>query len=49
MKSLRGYGYAMTGAIVAMLPCNLCCLLGLPFGIWAIMAMSREEVKRAFR
>ncbi len=49
MKNLQGYGYAMTGAIVAMLPCNVCCLLGLPFGIWSLVVLNKPEVKNAFR
>jgi predicted Zn finger-like uncharacterized protein len=48
MKSLQGYGYAMTACIVAMIPCNGCCLLGLPFGIWGLVVLNREEVKEAF-
>jgi len=49
MYRLRGYGIAMTATIVGMLPCNLCCLLGLPFGIWALVALNRPDVKDAFR
>jgi hypothetical protein len=48
MKRLQSYGYAMTGAIVAMLPCNLCCLLGVPFGIWALVVLNGEGMKGAF-
>src|SRR5437764_8175391 len=37
MKNLESYGLAMTASILAMIPCiSPCCLLGLPFGIWAI-------------
>jgi predicted Zn finger-like uncharacterized protein len=49
MKNLESYGMAMAAAIVAMLPCNGCCLLGLPFGIWALVVLSDAEVKAAFR
>jgi hypothetical protein len=49
MKSLTSWGSALTGVIFAMLPCNPCCLLGLPFGIWALVVMQRPEVKEAFR
>jgi len=38
----------MAGSIVAMVPCNICCLLGLPFGIWALVVIVRPEVKDAF-
>ncbi len=50
MKDLRSYSLSMTSAIVAMIPClSPCCLLGLPFGIWAIVVISSPEVKSAFR
>ena len=50
MKNLENYGLAMAGAIVAMIPyCGPCCLLGLPFGIWAIVVLVSPEVKAAFR
>jgi predicted Zn finger-like uncharacterized protein len=48
MKNLSSYGYAMTSCIVAMLPCSLCCLLGLPFGIWGLVVLNKPEVKDAF-
>jgi predicted Zn finger-like uncharacterized protein len=49
MKNLKGYGYAMTGSIIAMVPCNICCLLGIPFGIWSLVTLNKPEVKNAFR
>jgi hypothetical protein len=48
MKSLTSKGYAMAGAITAMIPCSGCCLLGLPFGIWALVVLSDAEVSTAF-
>ena len=49
MKNLRSRGFALTAAILAMLPCSLCCLLGLPFGIWALVVLNDADVKAAFR
>lgn len=50
MKNLNNYALAMTSAIVAMIPCiSPCCLLGFPFGIWAIVVLSDGSVKAAFR
>jgi hypothetical protein len=49
MLKLKYYGLSYAGAIIAMLPLNHCCLLGLPFGIWALVVLSRPEVKDAFR
>lgn len=50
MKNLQSYAFAMTAAIIAMVPCvSPCCLLGLPFGIWALVVLSDAGVKAAFR
>jgi hypothetical protein len=48
MMSLRSYALAMTGSIVALIPCNLCCVVGLPIGIWSLVVLGRSEVKSAF-
>jgi hypothetical protein len=31
-----------------MLPCSICCLVGLPIGIWAVVVLSKPEVKGTF-
>jgi DNA-directed RNA polymerase subunit M/transcription elongation factor TFIIS len=48
MKRLRSHGLAMTSSILAMIPCTGCCLLGLPFGIWALVVINRPEVRGEF-
>ena len=49
MKNLESYGLAMAASIIAMIPCfSPCCLLGLPIGIWAVVILSKPEVKSAF-
>jgi predicted Zn finger-like uncharacterized protein len=48
MKNLQSWGYALAACIVAMLPCNACCLLGIPFGIWGLVVICRGDVKDAF-
>jgi hypothetical protein len=49
MKKLESHGLAMTASILAMVPCiSPCCLIGLPFGIWALVVLSKPEVKNAF-
>ena len=48
MKSLSSRGSVMFGTIFALLPCSPCCLLGIPAGIWGLVVLSREDVKRAF-
>lgn len=49
MQKLVGYGFAMAAAILALIPCfSPCCLLGLPIGIWALVVLSKPEVKSQF-
>jgi hypothetical protein len=49
MKRMRSYGIALAAAIVAAIPMlGPCCIVGIPFGIWAIVVLSKPEVKRAF-
>jgi hypothetical protein len=49
LLSLSGTALPMTSAFLAMIPCTsgCCCLLGLPAGIWALVALSRPDVKAA--
>jgi predicted Zn finger-like uncharacterized protein len=49
MSCLSDYSMAMVGCVVAMLPCSLGCLGGLPLGIWGMITLLNEDVKRAFR
>ena len=48
MRQLRGWGLSLTGAVAAMLPCAGCCILGLPMGIWALIVLIDNDVKRSF-
>ena len=48
MKNLQSYGMALASAILALIPCFACCLLGIPIGIWAIVILVKPEVKAAF-
>lgn len=49
MLRLRGRGLSYTVAILNFLPCvSGCCLIGLPFGIWAIVVLGRAEVKDGY-
>lgn len=47
---LKGYKMVMTGAIISLIPCLSPCygILGLPFGIWAVVALSKPEYKDLF-
>ena len=49
MKNLENYGWALLGAILAVLPAHGCCCLLLPVGIWAILTLNDPYVKAAFR
>lgn len=49
MRQRRSYALAYAGAVVAAIPCvGPCCLLGIPFGIWALVVLHRPEVRSEF-
>lgn len=50
MRSLKNWGVALAGAILVMIPCSTscCCCLGIPVGIWALITLTKPEVKSAF-
>ncbi len=50
MRKLTGYGLAKAAAVLAIVPLFApCLLLGIPFGIWALMVLSDQQVRSAFR
>jgi serine/threonine protein kinase len=46
MRNLRNYNLAVAASILAMITPGM--LLGLPFGIWALIVLTRQEVRAAF-
>ena len=49
MLKLRQYQACFLASILASIPgLSPCLCVGIPFGIWAIIALSRGEVKTAF-
>lgn len=48
MSRCRGYVVCMIGSVVSILPCNYCCCLSLPIGIWALITLMNPDVKAAF-
>ena len=51
MKSLQGYHFSVAAASLSMVPClTPCCgfLLGVAFGIWALVVLRRPDVKSHF-
>ena len=50
MLSLKNRMLAYAGCILACIPCfSPCLILGIPFGIWGLIAMADERVKRSFQ
>jgi hypothetical protein len=45
----RGLGLARTAAILAILPCNVCCVLLMPFGIWSTVMLFLPNAPRDFQ
>ncbi|HLG16473.1 MAG TPA: hypothetical protein VJH03_18500 [Blastocatellia bacterium] len=49
MLKAKNYGLSKTAAILAIIPCtSICCLAGVPLGIWAVVTLNKPEVKLAF-
>lgn len=49
MMKLQSYNLAMATAIIMLIPCgNCCCFLNIGAGIWALVILSKPEVKAAF-
>lgn len=50
MLRLEKLYLARIAAILSIIPiCSGCYVLGIPFGIWALIVLNRPEVKAAFR
>jgi hypothetical protein len=48
MYQLQSWGWALTAAILSVIPCFTCFLIGLPIGIWSLVTLNDAEVKEAF-
>lgn len=51
LQTVTSYSVAFAGAIIAVIPCvgSPCCILGMPFGVWALVLLNDPAVKDAFR
>ncbi len=50
LKKLESFPVVVTAAILAMVPCTSpCCCVGLPVGIWVLVAIFKQDVKSSFR
>jgi len=48
LMQLRSYRLAVAGGILGILPFTPGAIIGLPMGIWALVVMTKKEVKAAF-
>jgi hypothetical protein len=48
MLTLRRYNTARWGAVITIASLGGLCLLGLPFGIWALLALRDDRVRTVF-
>jgi hypothetical protein len=49
MLKVQGYGLAVLAAILALIPVtSICCIPGVPIGIWALIVLLSPQVKAAF-
>lgn len=49
MMTLRSWGWALAGSILAMIDLGgCCCFLGLPCGIWSLIVLMQENTKSTF-
>ncbi len=52
LRTLRSYGLAVSGSLIAIVPCvtcTACCGFGEIVGVWALMVLLNPEVRAAFR
>jgi hypothetical protein len=45
----KGRPLALAGAIAGCMPCNVCCVFGLPFSIWALVVLNQSDVRAGFQ
>jgi hypothetical protein len=48
MRSLSGYGLALTGSIAGLIPISGCICCAMPIGLWALIVLLNADVKAAF-
>ena len=49
MRRLENRNLALAAATFALIPCQCCCCVSIPFGVWALLMLNRPEVKQSFR
>lgn len=49
MLKAKRKGLAKLASVLAMLPVTACCFfIGIPFGIWSLVLLSKAEIKSLF-
>ena len=50
MRRLESYGFSIAACVLPMVPCvsSCCCMIGVPLGSWALMALSKPGVRQMF-
>jgi hypothetical protein len=48
MRQAKSYGLSLVASILALLPCTLGWIIGLPIGIWALLVLLDPQVKAGF-
>jgi len=49
MLRFRGYRNAVVASVISLIPfCSPVVLLGIPFGLWALVLLCQAEVQAAF-
>lgn len=50
MQRARSYAWAMGAAMLSLIPClgSPCLVLGIPFGIWAMITLMQPDIRRLF-
>ena len=48
MITVRNYPLAWIGLMAALVPCNPCFVIGIPFSIWGMTVLANGDIKNCF-
>ncbi len=49
VRQRRSYSLGIVSAVLVMLPVNLTCCVGIPVGVWALVVLLNDDVRKSFR
>ncbi|GAB5402718.1 MAG: hypothetical protein Aurels2KO_09490 [Aureliella sp.] len=49
VRQQRSYSLCIVSAVLVMLPVNLTCCVGIPVGIWALVVLLNDDIRKSFR